>query len=70
MRTVYIEDNTPEGRCLSDLIKDRNSITGKPATTYVAKNADFWGKAIATGAMMSLKEFGMKFTEAIHQAYK
>ena len=69
MRTVYIEDNTPEGRWLFDLIKDHKSVTVAPKVTHEKKNASSWDRAIATGAM-SLEEFGMKFTEAIHQADK
>ncbi|MCD8274777.1 MAG: hypothetical protein LUC96_07315 [Alistipes sp.] len=69
MRTVYIEDNTPEGQWLLDLIKDHKSVTVAPKVIQEKKNASSWDRAIATGAM-SLEEFGMKFTEAIHQAYK
>ena len=69
MRTVYIEDNTPEGRWLLDLIKDHKSVTVAPKVTREKKNESSWDRAIATGAM-SLEEFDIKFTEAVHQAYK
>lgn len=43
MRTVYIEDNTPEGRWLLDLIKDHKSVTVAPKVTREKKNEKFLG---------------------------
>ena len=50
MTTVHIEDSTPEGRWLLDLIKDHKSVTIEPKKQE-AKHTDAWDKAIAEGAI-------------------
>ena len=45
-----IEDSTPEGRWLLDLIKDHKSVTIEPKKQE-AKHTDAWDKAIAEGAI-------------------
>ncbi len=45
MTTVHIEDSTPEGRFLLDLIKNHKSVTIEPQTS------EAWQEAIAAGAV-------------------
>ena len=50
MTTVHIEDSTPEGRWLLDLIKDHKSVTIEPKKQE-AKHTDAWDNAIVEGAI-------------------
>ncbi|MFR1293915.1 MAG: hypothetical protein ACLSB7_17595 [Parabacteroides distasonis] len=52
MTTVHIEDSTPEGRWLLDLIKDHKSVTVEPEKKE-AKTVGAWGAALAAGAVPS-----------------
>ncbi len=63
MTTVHIEDSTPEGRFLLDLIKNHKSVT------VVPKESEAWQEAIAAGAV-SLNEFDAKFERKIREAYR
>ena len=67
MTTVHIEDSTPEGRWLLDLIKDRKSVTGEPEKKE-AKTVGAWGAALAAGAV-PLEEFNARFDAKIQEAY-
>ena len=67
MTTVHIEDSTPEGRWLLDLIKDHKSVTIEPKKQK-AKRADAWSEAIAASAV-SLEEFNARFETKIQEAY-
>lgn len=58
MTTVHIEDSTPEGRFLLDLIRNHKSVTIEP------KKSEAWAKAVAAGAvprMISTQDSSMKF---------
>ncbi|WP_337625298.1 hypothetical protein [Phocaeicola sp.] len=68
MTTVHIEDSTPEGQWLLDLIKDHKSVTIEPKKQE-ARHTDAWGTALAAGAV-SLEEFNTKFNTKIQEAYK
>lgn len=50
MRTVYIEDNTPEGKWLFELIKNHKSVSYEPQKQEQA-GTGAWQKAIAAGAV-------------------
>lgn len=50
MTTVHIEDNTPEGRFLIDLIKNHKSVTIVPDEEK-PQQAGAWDKAVAAGAV-------------------
>ena len=59
MTTVHIEDSTPEGRWLLDLIKDHKSVTVEPEKKE-AKTVGAWDAALAAGAV-PLEEFNARF---------
>ena len=65
MTTVHIEDSTPEGRWLLDLIK---SVTIEPKKKE-AKTVGAWDAALAAGAV-PLEEFNARFDAQIQEAYK
>lgn len=67
MTTVHIEDSTPEGRWLLDLIKDHKSVTIE-LKKQEAKHVDAWSEAIAAGAV-SLEELNARFETKIQEAY-
>ncbi len=50
MRTVYIEDNSPEGKWLFELIKDHKSVSYEPQKQEQASTGA-WQKAVAAGAV-------------------
>ena len=54
MTTVHIEDSTPEGRFLLDLIRNHKSVTIEP------KKSEAWAKAVAAGAV-PLDDFNARF---------
>ena len=54
MTTVHIEDSTPEGRFLLDLIRNHKSVTIEP------KKSEAWAKAVAAGAV-PLEDSSMTF---------
>ena len=49
MRTVYIEDNSPEGKWLFELIKDHKSVSYEPQKQEQASTGA-WQEAVAAGA--------------------
>lgn len=63
MTTVHIEDNTPEGRFLLDLIKNHKSVTIEP------QESEAWRKAVAAGAV-PLNEFSARFEREIRETYR
>jgi hypothetical protein len=63
MTTVHIEDSTPEGRFLLDLIRNHKSVTIEP------KESEAWAKAVAAGAV-SLDDFNARFGHEIRETYK
>ncbi|WP_418992037.1 hypothetical protein [Alistipes sp.] len=67
MTTVHIEDNTPEGRFLIDLIKNHKSVTIVPDEEK-PQQAGAWDKAVADGAV-SLSEFNARFENQIRETY-
>lgn len=67
MTTVHIEDSTPEGRWLLDLIKDHKSVTIEPKKKET-KTIGAWDVAIVTGAV-SLEEFNTHFETEIRKVY-
>lgn len=67
MTTVHIEDNTPEGRFLIDLIKNHKSVTIVPGDEK-PKQAGAWDKALAAGAV-PLSEFNARFENQIRETY-
>lgn len=62
MTTVRIEDSTPEGRFLLDLIRNHKSETIEP------KESEAWKKAIAAGAV-PLDDFNVSFEHEIREIY-
>ena len=68
MTTVHIEDSTPEGRWLLDLIKDHKSVTVL-ASFFSGSTVGAWGAALAAGAV-PLEEFNARFDAKIQEAYK
>ena len=68
MTTVHIEDSTPEGRWLLDLIKDHKSVTIEPKKKE-AKTVGAWDAALAAGAV-PLEELNARFDAQIQEAYK
>ena len=67
MTTIHIEDSTPEGRFLIDLIKNHKSVTIESKNE--SDNAGTWSKACAEGAV-SLDEFSARFETSIREAYR
>lgn len=63
MTTVHIEDSTPEGRFLLDLIRNHKSVTIEP------KESEAWAQAVAAGAM-PLDDFNARFEHEIRETYK
>ena len=62
--TLDIERATPEIKKILESLKSQSGVTIKPA-----KSVNAWDKAIAEGAV-SLDEFGARFKQEIHNAYK
>lgn len=60
MTTVHIEDSTPEGRFLLDLIRNRKSATIEP------KESETWAKVVAAGAV-PLDDFNARFEYEIEK---
>ncbi len=63
MTTVHIEDSTPEGRFLLDLIRNHKSVTIEP------KESEAWAQAVAAGAV-PLDDFNARFEREIRETYK
>lgn len=68
MTTVHIEDSTPEGRFLIDLIKNHKSVTIVSADKK-PQQAGAWENAIAAGAV-PLSEFNARFEKQIRETYR
>ena len=69
MAHIVIDDNTPEGKWLLDLIRNHKSVTVVGEKDAKQTKTSAWDKAVAEGAV-SLSEFGARFTEEISRAYK
>lgn len=63
MTTVHIEDSTPEGRFLLDLIRNHKSVTIEP------KESEAWAQAVVAGAV-PLDGFNARFEHEIRETYK
>lgn len=68
MTHIMIEDS-PEGKWLLELIRNHKSVTVVGEKDAKQTKAGAWDTAIAKGAV-SLSEFGTRFTEEIHKAYR
>lgn len=68
MTHIMIEDS-PEGKWLLELIRNHKSVTVVSEKDAKQAKASAWETAIADGAV-SLSEFGTRFTEEIHKAYR
>lgn len=68
MTHVMIEDS-PEGKWLLELIRNHKSVTVVGEKDAKQAKASAWETAIADG-VVSLSEFGTRFTEEIHKAYR
>ena len=68
MTHIMIEDS-PEGKWLLELIRNHKSVTVVGEKDAKQAKASAWEMAIADGAV-SLSEFGTRFTEEIHKAYR
>ena len=68
MTHVMIEDS-PEGKWLLELIRNHKSVTVVGEKDAKQAKASAWETDIADGAV-SLSEFGTRFTEEIHKAYR
>lgn len=69
MTHIMIEDSSPEGKWLLELIRNHKSVTVINGADAESVKASPWDKALAEGAV-SLNEFGTRLTDEIHKAYQ
>ena len=67
--TIKIDEVTPEIQKTLDYLTSLSGVTISHGKGAKSAKRNAWDTAMAEGAV-SLSEFGMKFTEEIHKAYR